>query len=106
MERKPRLGLTCSETQMKVSLQDLSFSQTPKPCMVRRPEESPAVTQRENCTAGMGSVNKHRVQKILLCAYSTRKKKRQKDAKLQVTILHAQLKYFDLHKIQSGSFDL
>lgn len=67
MEHKTHLGLTCWEIQMKVSLKDVSFSQTPKLCMVRRPEETPAVTRHEDCTAGMGSINKHHAQKILLC---------------------------------------
>lgn len=67
MERKTHLELTCWEIQMKVPLQDVSFSQTPKPCVVSRPEETPAVTRHEDCTVGMGSANKHRVQKVLFC---------------------------------------
>lgn len=67
MEHETHLGPVCWETQMKVSLQDVSFSQTPKGCMVRGPEGTLLLLGVRMAELGFGSINKHCVQKILPC---------------------------------------
>lgn len=66
MEHETHLGPICWEIQMKVSLQDVSFSQTPKACMVRGPEGTLLLLGVRMAELGFGSINKHCVQKILL----------------------------------------
>lgn len=66
MEHETHLGPICWEVQMKVSLQDVSFSQTPKACMVRRPEGTLLLLGVRMAQLGFGSISKHYVQKILL----------------------------------------
>lgn len=66
MEHETHLGPICWEIQMEVSLQDVSFSQTPKACMVRGPEGTLLLLGVRMAELGFGSINKHCVQKILL----------------------------------------